>query len=186
MKALWRRTLGARRCGPQAVGGRASPGRGKNRSKGLEVGTLASCYQITQGLYIWLSSSKLRLGGLVLATGGLSQGRRWRSAPFFHLLLLGKRTLFQGGRQPWALDTGVRQVPTPSSLAQPPAQWVGGSLVPFPTPNPLQLLSSPGKTVVLEGREIVILSWSLASDQERWMAVSGPGHGVGEQNQSHD
>ena len=42
---------------------------------------------------------------------------------------------------------------------------VGGSLVLFPTPNPLQLLSSPGRTVVLEGREIVILSWSLASDQ---------------------
>ena len=107
MKALWRRTLGARRCGPQAVGGRASPGRGKNISKGLEVRTLASCYQITQCLYIWLSSSNLRLGGLVLAIGGLSWGRRWRSAPFFHLLLLGKRTLFQGGRQPWALDTGV-------------------------------------------------------------------------------
>ena len=86
------------------------------------------------------------------------------------------------GRQTLGWGRLLLHVPWP----QPPARWVGGSLVPFPTPNPLQLLSSLGKTVVLEGREIVILSWSLASDQERWMAVSGPGHGVGEQDQSHD
>lgn len=62
------------------------------------------------------------------------------------------------------LDAGVGQAPHTTPPA-PASSLVGG--VPFPTPNPLQLLSSPGKTVVLEGREIVILSWSLASDQER-------------------
>lgn len=61
---------------------------------------------------------------------------------------------------------------------------VGGSLVLFPTPNPLQLLSSPAKTVVLEGRETVILSWSLASDQETRMAVLRPGSRVGWRGQS--
>lgn len=57
-------------------------------------------------------------------------------------------------------------------------------MVLFPTFNPWQLPSSPGKTVVSEGREIVILSWALASDQVTGMATSGPGRGVGEQDQS--
>lgn len=83
------------------------------------------------------------------------------------------------------MDSGVGQASPSMSAGQPPAWWVGGggSLVPFRTPNPLQLLSFPGQTVVLEGREVVILSWSVASDQERWMALLGPGNRVGEQQQ---
>lgn len=88
--------------------------------------------------------------------------------------------MFRGEKA--ALDTGAGGLLTPWPVAPASSSAglglgvglsVGGSLVLFPTPNPLQLLSSPGRTVVLEGREIVILSWSLASDQGTWMAVLG-------------
>lgn len=85
---------------------------------------------------------------------------------------MGRRTSFWGEKA--APDTGAGGLLTPMPVALASGSVglglsvglrVGGSLVLFPTPNPLQLLSSPGRTVVLEGREIVILSWSLASDQ---------------------
>lgn len=106
-------------------------------------------------------------------------------------LLRGRRTLFQRGRQPRHWGGSLLLGPTSTASASSSMGLglgvglrVGGSLVLFPTPNPLQLLSSPAKTVVLEGRETVILSWSLASDQETRMAVLRPGSRVGWRGQS--
>ena len=128
-------------------------------------------------------------GGPVLAARGPGWGAGLGEAatlrlPTFISYSLGRGFLSRGKA---ALGTGAGLAPHPCPRPWPPALWVraccravgGGSVVPLPTLNPLQLLPSPGRTVVLEGREIVILSWSLASDQEIWVAVLGPGNGVG-------
>lgn len=103
----------------------------------------------------------------------------------------GEEDFSRGGKA--APDTGVGSLFGSESITSASSSMdlglgiglrVGGSLVLFPTPNPSQLLSSSAKTVVLEGRVIVILSWSLASDQETRMVVLGPGSRVGWRDQS--